>query len=57
MRYKCKAEFELEIEADNEIEAQQHFDEWFAEAAMQGFVEAEKMGAFNIEKIISQCSG
>lgn len=25
---------------------------WLAEAAMQGFVEAEKLGAFNIEKII-----
>ncbi len=27
---------------------------WFAEAAMQGFVEAEKRGVFNIEKIISK---
>jgi len=25
---------------------------WFAEAAMHGFIEAEKMGTFNIEKII-----
>jgi len=30
---------------------------WLAEAAMQGFIEAEKMGVYNIEKIISQCSG
>lgn len=30
---------------------------WFSEAAMQGFIEAEKMGVYNIEKIISQCSG
>ncbi len=29
---------------------------WFAEAAMQGFIEAEKRGVFNIEKIISQPS-
>ncbi len=28
-------------------------DGWFAEAAMQGFVEAEKMGTYNIEKIIA----
>jgi len=28
-------------------------DGWFAEAAMQGFVEAEKLGTFNIKKIIS----
>ncbi len=27
---------------------------WFAEAAMQGFIEGEKRGVFNIEKIISQ---
>ena len=37
------------------------FDElnsgWFAEAAMQGFIEGEKMGTFNIQKIISKCSG
>jgi len=26
---------------------------WFAEASMQGFVEGEKRGVFNIEKIIS----
>jgi hypothetical protein len=29
---------------------------WFAEAAMQGFIEGEKMGTFNIQKIISQCN-
>jgi len=28
---------------------------WFAEAAMQGFVEGQRLGTFNIEKII--CSG
>ncbi len=28
-----------------------------AEAAMQGFVEGEKLGTFNIEKIISKCFG
>jgi UDP-N-acetylglucosamine:LPS N-acetylglucosamine transferase len=37
------------------------FDElnsgWFAEAAMQGFIEGEKMGTYNIQKIISKCSG
>ena len=27
---------------------------WFAEAAMQGFIEGEKRGVFNIQKIISQ---
>lgn len=27
---------------------------WFAEAAMQGFIEIEKLGAFHIEKIIQQ---
>jgi len=27
---------------------------WFAEAAMQGFIEGEKMGIFNIQKIISK---
>ncbi len=27
---------------------------WFAEAAMQGYIEAEKLGTFNIEHIISQ---
>lgn len=27
---------------------------WFAEAAMQGFIEVEKMGAYNIEKVINQ---
>lgn len=27
---------------------------WLAEAAMQGFIEAEKMGTFNIEKIIGR---
>lgn len=30
---------------------------WFAEAAMQGFVEGEKLGTFNIRKIISKCPG
>jgi UDP-N-acetylglucosamine:LPS N-acetylglucosamine transferase len=30
---------------------------WLAEAAMEGFIEAEKSGVLNIEKIISQCSG
>jgi len=30
---------------------------WFAEAAMQGFIEGEKMGTYNIQKIISKCSG
>ncbi len=29
----------------------------FAEAAMQGFVEGEKLGTLNIKKIISKCSG
>lgn len=29
-------------------------DGWFAEAAVQGFIEAEKKGVFNIEKIVSQ---
>jgi hypothetical protein len=29
---------------------------WFAEAAMQGFIEVEKMGTYNIEKIIGQNS-
>jgi hypothetical protein len=29
-------------------------DGWFAEAAMQGFIEVEKMGTYNIEKIISE---
>ncbi|MCX6791071.1 MAG: hypothetical protein NTV62_02670 [Candidatus Gribaldobacteria bacterium] len=29
-------------------------DGWFAEAAMQGFIEVEKMGTYNIEKIISK---
>jgi len=27
---------------------------WFAEAAMEGFMEAPKFGTFNIQKIISQ---
>jgi len=27
---------------------------WFAEAAMQGFIEGEKLGTFKIEKIVSQ---
>lgn len=27
---------------------------WFAEAAMQGFVEGEKLGTFNIEKLIAK---
>ena len=27
---------------------------WFAEAAMQGFVEVEKQGTYNIRKIISK---
>jgi len=30
---------------------------WFAEAALQGFVEGEKLGTSNIKKIISKCSG
>ncbi|OQX00647.1 hypothetical protein BWK69_01040 [Candidatus Parcubacteria bacterium A4] len=29
-------------------------DGWFAEAAMEGFIEGEKFGTFNIQKIISQ---
>ena len=29
-------------------------DGWFAEAAMQGFIETEKLGTYNIEKIIAQ---
>ena len=29
-------------------------DGWFAEAAMHGFLEAEKMGAYNIEKLIEK---
>ncbi len=29
----------------------------FAKAAFQGFIEGEKMGTFNIKKIISKCSG
>ncbi len=29
-------------------------DGWFAEAAMHGFLEAEKMGAYNIEKLVAQ---
>ena len=29
----------------------------FAEMAMQGFIEGERMGTYNIKKIISQCSG
>jgi len=29
----------------------------FAEAAMQGFIEAEKLGTFKIKEIISRCSG
>jgi len=29
----------------------------FAKAAFNGFIEAEKMGTFNIKKIISKCSG
>ncbi len=28
-----------------------------AEAALKGFIEVEKMGTFNIEKILSKCSG
>ena len=27
---------------------------WFAEAAMQGFVEVEKLGTYNIQKIIEK---
>ena len=43
-----------------------HTDQWlfdwlengyFAEHAMEGFVEGENLGALNIEKIISKCSG
>ena len=43
-----------------------HTDQWFfdylkrgifAKAAFHGFIEGEKMGTFNIEKIISKCSG
>ena len=30
---------------------------YFAEAAMQGFIEGEKLGTFNIKNIISKCSG
>jgi hypothetical protein len=30
---------------------------WFAEAALQGFIEGEKMGTYKIEQIISKCSG
>jgi hypothetical protein len=30
---------------------------YFAEAAMQGFIEGEKLGTLNIRKIISKCSG
>ena len=30
---------------------------YLAEAAMQGFVEGEKLGTFNIKNIISKCSG
>lgn len=30
---------------------------WFAKAALHGFIEGERMGTFNIQKIISQCSG
>ncbi len=32
-------------------------DGWFAEAAMHGFLEAEKMGAYNIEKLIEKKKG
>jgi len=30
---------------------------YLAEAAMQGFIEGEKLGTFNIQNIISKCSG
>ena len=30
---------------------------YLAEAAIQGFVEGEKLGTINIKKIISKCSG
>ena len=30
---------------------------YFAEAAMQGFIEGEKLGTFNIKRVIEKCSG
>jgi hypothetical protein len=30
---------------------------YLAEAAMEGFIEGEKMGTINIKKIIEKCSG
>lgn len=30
---------------------------WFADAAMQGFIEGEKFGVLKIKKILQQCSG
>jgi hypothetical protein len=30
---------------------------YLAEAAIESFLEGEKLGTFNIEKIISKCSG
>lgn len=50
------------ISQENPAYADQWLFDWLdsgllAEAAMQGFVEGEKLGTFNIEKIISKCSG
>jgi len=56
MRYLIKSGFGLVQESPSYVE--QWLFDWLdkgylAEAAMQGFIEGEKMGTFNIEKIIS----
>jgi len=56
----------LSIGAAIKQENLKHTHEWLfdllesgnlAEAALKGFIEVEKLGTFNIEKIISKCSG
>ena len=59
-RWLLKSGFGLSQE--NPKETEQWLFDWLnrgylAEAAMQGFVEGEKLGALNIKKIIEKCSG
>ncbi len=59
-RWLLKSGFGLSQE--NPDNTDQWFFDWleqgyFAEAAMQGFIEGEKMGTLNIKRVIEKCSG
>jgi len=60
MRYLLKSGFGIFQENPNYVK--EWLFDWLnhgylAESAMEGFIEGEKLGTFNIQKIISKCSG